>query len=92
MATAATLAYIAATVMQIIVLAIAAVVLFHCVGIVRDIRAMSARARKGADMLSDDLLELRAKVRSESRDLWSGVKMLVKGLMRKARLASRDED
>jgi len=90
-ATAATLAYIIATVMQIIVLALAAVVLYHVIGIARDFRAMSARARQGADALSEDLLELRAKVRSESRDLWSGVKMLVRGLMRKARLAARDK-
>lgn len=77
--------------MQIIVLALAAAVLFYLVGFARDLRAMSARARHGADVLSQDLLELRAKVRSESRDLWSGFKMLVRGLMRKARLAAHDD-
>ena len=77
--------------MQILVLALAATALFYVIGVVRDIRAMSDRARRGTDVLAGDLGELRAQIRKESKDTWSGVKLLARSLLRRTGLAGQEE-
>ena len=73
--------------MQILVLALAAAVLFQFIRILGDVRAMTDRARRGTDVLAGDLTQLRTKIREESRDTWSGVKMLARSLLRRTGLA-----
>ena len=73
-----TLAFVLASIAQFVVAVLLIVVLWHLIAILRNVRDMTDRMRRGTELLADDLSEFRLAVRSESTAFWSGFKSFLK--------------
>jgi hypothetical protein len=76
------LAFVLGSIAQFVAAALLIVVLWYLIGILRNIRDITDRMRRGSELLADDLFEFRLAVREESTAFWSGFKAFVTHLPR----------
>ena len=74
------LAILLSSIAQCVIAILLIVVLWYLIGIVRNIREISDRARRGSEIVSNDLFEIRRKVQSESMELWTGLTSFIQHL------------
>lgn len=71
------LALLLGSIAQFVIAILLIAVLWLLIGILKNVREISEHARRGSDIVSNDLFQLRSAMIDESAAIWSGLKSFV---------------